>query len=164
MHPPISFSSKVFHNKHDWNGSTDKACNLSSSGILPRRDVLLRIGVVVKCQAEDYLKNNSDAIIFRLATVFGISPRMRLDLLVNEFVYKALTDRYLVVFERKAVRNYIHIRDIANVFSFMINNYDKCKGEIYNVGLSDANLSKEELVNKIKEQIGEFAISYSEYY
>ena len=119
---------------------------------------------IVKCQAEDYLKNNSDAIIFRLATVFGISPRMRLDLLVNEFVYKALTDRYLVVFERKAVRNYIHIRDIANVFSFMINNYDKCKGEIYNVGLSDANLSKEELVNKIKEQIGEFAISYSEYY
>ena len=119
---------------------------------------------ITKCNAEDYLKDNSNAVIFRLATVFGMSDRMRLDLLVNEFVYKALTDRYLVLFERKAVRNYIHIRDIANVFSFMINNYDKCKGEIYNVGLSDANLSKEELVNKIKEQIGEFAISYSEYY
>ena len=89
---------------------------------------------------------------------------MRLDLLVNEFVYKALTDRYLVVFEKKAVRNYIHIQDIASVFSFMIDNYDKCKGEIYNVGLSDANLSKEELVNKIQESVGEFAISYSEYY
>ena len=62
----------------------------------------------------------SNGIIFRLATVFGISPRMRLDLLVNEFVYKALTDRYLVLFERKAIRNYIHIQDIANVFSFMI--------------------------------------------
>ena len=119
---------------------------------------------ITKCNAEDYLKDNSNAVIFRLATVFGMSDRMRLDLLVNEFVYKALTDRYLVLFERKAVRNYIHIRDIANVFSFMINNYDKCKGEIYNVGLSDANLSKEELVNKIKKHIGEFAISYSEYY
>jgi len=119
---------------------------------------------VVKCEAEDYLKDNSDAIIFRLATVFGISPRMRLDLLVNEFVYKALTDRYLVVFEKKAVRNYIHIQDIANVFSFMIDNHDKCKGEIYNIGLSDANISKEELVNKIKEHIGEFAVTYSEYY
>jgi nucleoside-diphosphate-sugar epimerase len=119
---------------------------------------------VVKCQSEDYLKNNSEAIIFRLATVFGISPRMRLDLLVNEFVYKALTDRYITIFEKKAVRNYIHIQDIANVFSFMINNYDKCKGEVYNVGLSDANLNKEELVNKIQEHIGEFAVSYSEYY
>jgi|TARA_B100001964_G_scaffold242112_1_gene316078 nucleoside-diphosphate-sugar epimerase len=119
---------------------------------------------VVKCQAEDYLKNNSEAIIFRLATVFGISPRMRLDLLVNEFVYKALTDRYITIFEKKAVRNYIHIQDIANVFSFMINNYDKCKGEIYNVGLSNANLNKEELVNKIRKHIGEFAVSYSEYY
>ena len=89
---------------------------------------------------------------------------MRLDLLVIEFVYKALTVRYFVLFERKAVRNYIHIQDIARVFSFMINNYDKCKGEIYNVGLSDSNISKEELVNKIKEHIGEFAISYSEYY
>ena len=89
---------------------------------------------------------------------------MRLDLLVNEFVYKALTDRYLVLFERKAVRNYIHIRDIARVFSFMIDNYDKCKGEIYNIGLSDANLSKEELVNKISEYIGDFSVSYSEYY
>jgi len=119
---------------------------------------------ITKCYSEDYLKDNSEAIIFRLATVFGISPRMRLDLLVNEFVYKALTDRYLVLFERKAVRNYIHIRDIARVFSFMIDNYDKCKGEIYNIGLSDANLSKEELVNKISEYIGDFSVSYSEYY
>jgi len=119
---------------------------------------------ITKCDAENYLKNNSDGIIFRLATVFGLSERMRLDLLVNEFVYKALSDRYLVVFEGNAVRNYIHIRDIANVFVFMINNYERCKGEIYNVGLSDANLSKEQLVNKIKEYVGDFAVSYSEYY
>jgi len=137
-----------------------------TDGVCTEKDKLTPISHYghTKCDAENYIKSFSKGIIFRLATVFGISPRMRLDLLVNEFVYKALTDRYLVLFERKAVRNYIHIQDIARVFSFMINNYDKCKGEIYNVGLSDSNISKEELVNKIKEHIGEFAISYSEYY
>ena len=82
-------------------------------------------------------------ISVRLATVFGTSPRMRMDLLVNEFVYKALTDKYITIFEKDFVRNYIHIRDVANVFLFMIENYDKHRGEVFNVGLSDANLSKE---------------------
>ena len=137
-----------------------------SEGVCTEKDKLTPISHYghSKCDAENYIKSFSTGIIFRLATVFGISPRMRLDLLVNEFVYKALTDRYLVLFERKAVRNYIHIQDIASIFSFMIDNYDKYKGEIYNVGLSDSNISKEELVNKIKKHIGEFAISYSEYY
>ena len=136
------------------------------NGVCTEKDKLTPISHYghTKCDAESYIKSFSNGIIFRLATVFGISPRMRLDLLVNEFVYKALTDRYLVLFERKAVRNYIHIQDIANVFSFMINNYDNYNGEIYNVGLSDANLSKQELVDKIQTHIGEFAISYSEYY
>ena len=119
---------------------------------------------ITKCNAEDYLKDNSNAVIFRLATVFGISPRMRLDLLVNEFVYKALTDRYITVFEKDFIRNYIHIRDVAFTFNFMIDNYDKYNGEVFNVGLSDSNLSKEELVEKIKGYIPDFAITYSDYY
>tara|TARA_B100000287_G_scaffold105555_1_gene97844 strand:+ start:1007 stop:1972 length:966 start_codon:yes stop_codon:yes gene_type:complete len=137
-----------------------------TEGVCTEKDRLTPISHYghTKCDAENYIKSFSNGIIFRLATVFGISPRMRLDLLVNEFVYKALTDRYLVLFERKAIRNYIHIQDIANVFSFMIDNYEKCQGEIYNVGLSDANLSKQELVDKIQEYIGEFVVSHSEYY
>lgn len=103
-------------------------------------------------------------ISVRLATVFGTSPRMRMDLLVNEFVYKALTDKYITIFEKDFVRNYIHIRDVANVFLFMIENYDKHSGEVFNVGLSDANLSKEQLVEKIKGYVPDFAITYSDYY
>ena len=103
-------------------------------------------------------------ISVRLATVFGTSPRMRMDLLVNEFVYKALTDKYITIFEKDFVRNYIHIRDVANVFLFMIENYDKHRGEVFNVGLSDANLSKEQLVEKIKGYVPDFAITYSDYY
>jgi len=103
-------------------------------------------------------------ISVRLATVFGTSPRMRMDLLVNEFVYKALTDKYITILEKDFVRNYIHIRDVANVFLFMIENYDKHSGEVFNVGLSDANLSKEQLVEKIKGYVPDFAITYSEYY
>ena len=103
-------------------------------------------------------------ISVRLATVFGTSPRMRMDLLVNEFVYKALTDKYITIFEKDFVRNYIHIRDVANVFLFMIENYEKHSGEVFNVGLSDANLSKEQLVEKIKGYVPDFAITYSDYY
>ena len=103
-------------------------------------------------------------ISVRLATVFGTSPRMRMDLLVNEFVYKALTDKYITIFEKDFVRNYIHIRDVANVFLFMIENYEEHSGEVFNVGLSDANLSKEQLVEKIKGYVPDFAITYSDYY
>lgn len=117
-----------------------------------------------KCEAENFLKNETDAIIFRLATVFGVSPRMRTDLLVNDFTYKAITDKYIVVFEKTFKRNFIHIQDVANVFLFMLENYDLYKGEIFNVGLSDANLSKEELLNKIKEHVKNFAVVYDDYY
>ena len=88
---------------------------------------------VTKCDAENYIKNNSNGIIFRFATVFGVSSRMRLDLLVNEFVYKLLTDKYITIFEKEFVRNFLHIQDVASVFEFMIDNYSKCNGEIYNV-------------------------------
>ena len=117
-----------------------------------------------KCAAENLLMENTDAICFRLATVFGSSPRMRTDLLVNEFVYKAMTDKYIVVFEKHFKRNFIHIQDVVNVFLFSLENYEKMKKNIYNVGLSDANLNKQELLQIIKQHIPDFAISYSDYY
>ena len=117
-----------------------------------------------KCDAENFLKSNTDAIIFRLATVFGVSPRMRTDLLVNDFTYKAITDKYIVVFEKNFKRNFIHIQDVANIFHFMLENYENHRGEIFNVGLSDANLSKQELLEKIQLHVKDFAISYNDYY
>ena len=118
---------------------------------------------VTKVKAESEVLNIG-GISVRLATVFGSSPRMRMDLLVNEFVYKALTDKYITIFEKNFVRNYIHIRDVANVFLFMIENYETHSGEVFNVGLSDANLSKQQLVEKIQEYVPDFAITYSDYY
>jgi nucleoside-diphosphate-sugar epimerase len=117
-----------------------------------------------KCASEKVLLENTDAICFRLATVFGSSPRMRTDLLVNEFVYKAMTDKYIVVFEKHFKRNFIHVQDVAGVFLHSLNNYNSMKNNVYNVGLSDANLNKQELLEKIKEYIPDFAISYSDYY
>jgi nucleoside-diphosphate-sugar epimerase len=117
-----------------------------------------------KCEAENFLKTSTDAIIFRLATVFGVSPRMRTDLLVNDFTYKAITDKYIVVFEKSFKRNFIHIQDVANVFLFMLKNYDTYKGEIFNVGLSSANLSKQELLEKIQGHVKNFAVSYNDFY
>jgi len=117
-----------------------------------------------KCSAENFLRTNTDAIIFRLATVFGVSPRMRTDLLVNDFTYKAITDKYIVVFEKTFKRNFIHIKDVASAFLFMINNYDKYKHEVFNVGLSNANLSKQELLEKIQSHVKDFAVSYNDYY
>jgi nucleoside-diphosphate-sugar epimerase len=117
-----------------------------------------------KCSAENFLRSNTNAIIFRLATVFGVSPRMRTDLLVNDFTYKAITDKYIVVFEKTFKRNFIHIKDVASAFLFMINNYDKYKYEVFNVGLSNANLSKQELLEKIQSHVKDFAVSYNDYY
>jgi nucleoside-diphosphate-sugar epimerase len=117
-----------------------------------------------KCAAENFLRSNTDAIVFRLATVFGVSPRMRTDLLVNDFTYKAITDKYIVVFEKTFKRNFIHIKDVASAFLFMINNYDKYKYEVFNVGLSNANLSKQELLEKIQSHVKDFAVSYNDYY
>ena len=101
-----------------------------------------------KIAGEKVLLEMGNAITFRLATVFGTSPRMRMDLLVNDFVYRASFDRFIVLFESHFKRNYIHIRDIASVFFHAINQYDSMKGEAYNVGLSDANLSKWNFVKK----------------
>ena len=114
-----------------------------------------------KVEAEKALLDSGEAVTFRLATVFGASPRMRLDLLVNDFVYRAVTDRAVVLFEAHFKRNYIHIRDVARVFSHGIENYEDMKGRAYNVGLSDANLSKLELCQKIQKHIPEFVFSES---
>ena len=106
-----------------------------------------------KVEIEKALLDMGSAITFRLATVFGMSPRMRMDLLVNDFVYKAVKERSLVLFEEHFRRNYIHVRDVAKAFLFGIENYDKMKGEPYNVGLSSANITKRELAEKIKEYV-----------
>jgi len=115
-----------------------------------------------KVEAEKLLLDLGNTISFRLATVFGASTRMRLDLLVNNFVFRAVTDRFIVLFESHFKRNYIHIQDIARGFLFGISNYNKMKGEPFNFGLSNANLSKMELCEKIKEYIPDFYIFESE--
>jgi len=113
-----------------------------------------------KVQAESELLGSPNAITLRLATVFGMSPRMRLDLLVNHFVYAACTDGYIVIFEKDFKRNYIHIRDVAACFIHCIENAERMAGRAYNVGLDAANLSKEELVLKIKEYVPNFYIHF----
>lgn len=110
----------------------------------------------VKMEAEKIVLDRGDSISFRLATVFGMSPRMRIDLLVNDFVYRAVKDKFVVIFEGHFKRNYIHIRDVARAFIHALDNFDKMKNEPYNVGLSEANISKLELCAKIKEQVPDF--------
>ena len=115
-----------------------------------------------KVQIEQALLDKGNSITFRLATVFGMSPRMRMDLLVNDFVYKAVADGAIVLFQEHFRRNYIHVRDVAMAFLFGINNYEKMKGEPYNVGLSSANLTKRELCEKIKEYVPNLYIHAAE--
>ncbi len=109
-----------------------------------------------KVEAEALVLARENGLSFRLATVFGMAPRMRLDLLVNDFVYRAVNDRAVVLFESHFKRNYIHIRDVARAFQHAITNFEDMRGGAYNVGLSDANLSKWELCEKIKEQLANF--------
>lgn len=115
-----------------------------------------------KVQAEAELLDSPNAITLRLATVFGLSPRMRLDLLVNHFVYAAVTDRYLVIFEKDFKRNYVHIRDVADCFVHCIEHGDCMVGRPYNLGLDAANLSKAELAHKIQEHVPSFYVHYAE--
>jgi nucleoside-diphosphate-sugar epimerase len=115
-----------------------------------------------KSQAEHVLLESPNTITLRLATVFGLSPRFRLDLLVNHFVYAAVTDGYLVIFEKDFKRNYIHIRDVADCFVHCIENCKRMEGRPYNVGLDAANLSKEELALTIKKYVPNFYIHFSE--
>lgn len=116
-----------------------------------------------KCAAEKHLLNSEKpAITLRLATVFGNSPRMRNDLLVNDFVYKAMTDGYIVIYEKDFKRNFIHIKDVARAFEHCIENFESMKSNAYNVGLEEANLSKAELAELVKKYIPKFEIIYME--
>lgn len=114
-----------------------------------------------KVQAESELLNSPNTITLRLATVFGMSPRMRLDLLVNHFVYKAVTYGYVIIFEKDFKRNYVHIRDVADCFLYCIEHAQKMVGRPYNVGLDEANISKEELALKVKEYVPGFYIHFA---
>ncbi|MHB8388459.1 MAG: NAD-dependent epimerase/dehydratase family protein [Acidobacteriaceae bacterium] len=111
---------------------------------------------IEKVGIEKELMQHPNAISFRLATVFGMSPRMRIDLLVNDFTYRAVNDRFVVLFESHFKRNYIHVRDVSRVFQHALSNCDRMKGQIYNVGLSDANVSKRELCEHIQKQRPDF--------
>jgi nucleoside-diphosphate-sugar epimerase len=111
---------------------------------------------IEKVKVEKELMQHPNAISFRLATVFGMSPRMRIDLLVNDFTYRAVHDRFVVLFESSFKRNYIHVRDVARAFIHGVENYEKMNGQIYNVGLSDANVSKKELCEAIKKEVPDF--------
>ena len=102
------------------------------------------------------------AITLRLATVFGVSPRMRTDLMVNDFVLQAVTNKSIVLFEGDFKRNFVHIKDVARAFQYCIEHYDEMKGQAYNLGLDAANMSKRELAQKIKEHIPGFEIYESE--
>jgi len=116
----------------------------------------------LKVELEELLLNSGECTTFRFATVFGVSPRMRLDLLVNDFTYRAVTDRAVVLFEPHFKRNYLHVRDSARAFMHVMDNYESMKGRPYNVGLSDANLSKQELCEAIQQQVPEFRFVVSD--
>ena len=116
----------------------------------------------MKVEAEKALLAVASTITLRLATVFGISPRMRLDLLVNDFTYRAVNDGFLILFQAHFKRNYIHVRDVVRAFIHCIENFETMKRNAYNVGLSDANLSKWELCEEIKKQIPKFYFSEAE--
>ena len=131
-------------------GDKDNYCNEES----PLRPISQY--AIEKVEIEQELMEQLNAISFRLATVFGMSPRMRIDLLVNDFTYRAVNDRFVVLFESHFKRNYIHVRDVSRVFQHALNNHDVMKGEIYNVGLSNANVSKKELCEYIQKQVPDF--------
>ena len=109
-----------------------------------------------KVAVEDALMSRGNAISLRLATVFGMSPRMRIDLLVNDFVHRAVHDRFVVLFEGDFKRNYIHVRDVARAFLHGIEHFQAMRGQIYNVGLSEANVSKRELCQAIQKRVPDF--------
>ncbi len=117
---------------------------------------------VDKVEVEKLLMEREKSVSFRLATVFGVSPRMRLDLLVNDFVNRALNDKFIILFEGNFKRNYIHVSDVARSFIYALENEIKFSGEIFNIGLSEANLSKIELCEEIKKQIPEFYFKNAE--
>jgi nucleoside-diphosphate-sugar epimerase len=117
---------------------------------------------VTKVEAERNLLASENTLTLRLATVFGVAPRLRMELLVNQFVWRAFTDGFLVLYEKHFKRNYLHILDAAEGFLYSMRNFDRMKGQPYNLGLEEANLSKEELALKIKEHVPHLYIHAAE--
>ncbi len=144
--------------------TTNSGYGSKSGDVLCTEETLLEpISVYgqTKVLAERELLGAPNTISLRLATVFGMSPRMRLDLLVNHFVYAAATAGYIVIFEKDFKRNYVHVRDVADCFVHCIQNADRMVGNVYNLGLDSANLSKEELALNIKRHVPNFYIHFS---
>ena len=137
-------------------GKKDKYCDETS----PLNPISLYART--KVQAEEVVLSSKNGIAFRLATVFGVSPRMRLDLLVNDFTFRACHDKFIILFEGHFNRNFVHVRDVAQAFIFGIENFDKMKGEIYNVGLNDANINKLQLCEQIKKHVPDLYIHLAE--
>ena len=117
---------------------------------------------IEKVEIENRLMEHNNVISFRLATVFGMSPRMRLDLLVNDFTYRAVHDRFVLLFEGHFKRNYVHVRDVTRAFLHGIDNFDSMNGQIYNVGLSEANVSKLGLCQAIQKHVPDFIFPEAE--
>jgi len=139
--------------------NTDSAYGTGNMGSLCTEDTPLRplsLYGKTKAEAEKITLDAGNSVSLRLATLFGVSPRMRIDLLVNEFVYRALTDKFILLFEGHFQRNFVHLRDVADAFLHTIKNFEKMEGEAYNVGLLEANLSKIQLCERIKKHIPEF--------
>jgi nucleoside-diphosphate-sugar epimerase len=146
--------------------STNSGYGVGETGIYCDENTPLRpisLYGQLKVDLESFLLDKGNCVTFRFATLFGISPRMRLDLLVNDFTYRAVTDRCVTLFEPHFKRNYLHVRDAARAFLHTFNNYELMKGRPYNVGLSDANLSKLELCEVIKKYVPEFYFSIAEF-
>ena len=139
--------------------TTNSGYGIGESGKYCTEDTPLRpisLYGVTKVRAEEAVLERENGLTFRLATVFGMSPRMRTDLLVNDFVYRAVHDRAVVIFQGHFKRNYIHVRDVARVFMHAIERFDTMRGRAYNVGLDAANLSKLELCARIQAQLPKF--------
>ena len=142
--------------------TTNSGYGIGEKGIQCTEDTPLRpvsLYGQLKVEIEKMILESGNSITFRFATVFGVSPRMRLDLLVNDFTYRAYYDRFIVLFEAHFKRNYLHVRDAAQAFVFGLENFGRMKNEAYNVGLSDANISKSELCKVIKTHIQNFYFS-----
>jgi len=145
--------------------TTNSGYGVGEKGIHCTEDTPLRpvsLYGKLKAEIEKIILESGNSMTFRFATVFGVSPRMRLDLLVNDFTYRAYYDRFIVLFEAHFKRNYLHVRDAARAFVYGLENFDRMKGEAYNVGLSDANISKAELCEVIKTHIPNFYFSEAE--
>jgi nucleoside-diphosphate-sugar epimerase len=147
----------IYPNTNSGYGATDGAAYCTEDTPLQPISLYGR----TKVEAEMHLLDSPNVLTFRLATVFGMSPRMRLDLLVNHFTYVALTEGYIVIFEKDFKRNYVHVRDVADCMLHGIANAADMTGKPYNLGLDSANLSKEELARKVQHYVPNFYVHFA---